>query len=134
MVPPRVSETDILQFADYIYQNFLWVLAAYEYTRTLDEMYRDREAIEPVRSKAITGVKHQMERVRMPLAKLEAAKTFPNDSRIAFPAWQPSRGIGWMVDNQTLILRIELPFRTQKSKTKNVPHCVGAPIGLVSTQ
>lgn len=107
-IPPEVSDADIAQFDAYVYQNFLWVLAAYEFARTLDQIYRDGKAIDVARKKSINTFKRQIERVRIPLAKLETADRFPNDSRIAFPGWQPGKGVGWMVDQTNPILRVDL--------------------------
>jgi len=108
MIPPRVSDAEIVQFADYVYQNFLWVLAGYEFIRTLDQICREETGISVTRKDSINASKRQMERVRIPLAKLEVADRFPDDSRIAVPGWQPGKGAGWLVNESTVILRIDL--------------------------
>jgi hypothetical protein len=99
MIPPRVSDAEIVQFADYIYQNFLWVLAGHELIRTLDQICREETGISAARKNSINASKRQMERVRIPLAKLEVADRFPDDSRIAVPGWQPGKeSDGWLTN------------------------------------
>jgi hypothetical protein len=56
-----------LQFAGPIHQSFLWVLAAYEFVRTLDEICRaDRTIYGDVLGEDVNQFKHQIERLRIP--------------------------------------------------------------------
>jgi hypothetical protein len=64
--------------------SYLWVLGAYEVLRTLDQRAREARAGTPSRvAERITVTKHLFERVRIPLAKLEASRRNPNDGPIA---------------------------------------------------
>jgi hypothetical protein len=108
LTPTPVTDAEIIRFNSHIYQNFLWVLAAYEFIRTLDQACDRATGIPLTRKKSIKVLKHKMERIRMPLAKLEPANRYPADFRVALPTWQPGKGVGWFVDQTVLILRVDL--------------------------
>ena len=89
--------------------SYLWVLGAYELIRTLDQRRRTNPGVisEPF-STRITGLKHSMERLRIPLAKMEPSRRYPSDSPIAYPALSRDFGIAWHVAANTFISRREL--------------------------
>ena len=71
--PHTVSDYQVDQFDRYIYQSFLWVLAAYELVRTLDEICRaDHKIYGHSLTQDVNQFKHQIERLRIPLAKPHA--------------------------------------------------------------
>jgi hypothetical protein len=108
--PKTLSKAQILQPARHIYQSFLWILAAYEFIRTLDEICSkgDPNIYGAALNQEIKRFKHSIERVRVPLAKIVSARRHPTDYSIAYPAWANDKGVGWQVDASTLIARIEL--------------------------
>jgi hypothetical protein len=107
--PNSVSEHQILQFARFIYQSFLWILAAYEFVRTLDEICRaDCTIYGDALSQDVNKFKHHIERLRIPLAKLKATRRHPNDYEIAYPGWVPEKGVAWQLDPSTIITRVDL--------------------------
>ena len=57
----------------------------------------------------VRDLKLRMERLRVPLAKMGAAKRHPTDNPIAYPAIDLELGIAWQVAKDTLISRHELP-------------------------
>lgn len=107
--PNTVSEEQIVQFGRHIYQSFLWVLAAYEFVRTLDQICRaDRTIYGNALSQDVNQFKRRIERLRIPLAKLEPADRHPTDSPIAYPVWVPHKGVAWQLDPSTIIARVDL--------------------------
>lgn len=107
--PNTLSDHQLLEFDRHLYQSFLWVLAAYEFVRTLDQICRaDRTIYGDALSKDVNHLKHQIERLRVPLAKLEPAGRHPTDSSIAYPAWVPHKGVAWQLDSSTIIVRVDL--------------------------
>jgi hypothetical protein len=105
--PNTVSEQQIAQFDRHIYQSFLWVLAAYEFVRTLDQICRtDRTIYGDALSKDVNHFKHRIERLRIPLAKLELRKN-PKVRQIAYPVWVPHKGVAWQLDPSTVIARVD---------------------------
>lgn len=107
----KSSKADSIEFAndltDHVTLSYLWILGAYEFIRTLDE----RLAGHPFKQHS-TPVKHQFERIRMPLAKMEAARRFPGDSPIAYPVLNRDHGAAWQVGPDTFITRRELSDAT----------------------
>jgi hypothetical protein len=75
------------QLGHHIYQSFLWVLAAYELIRTLDQICgKDPSIYGATLNKEIKDFKYTMERIRIPLAKLERKKyRHFDDDPIAYP-------------------------------------------------
>jgi hypothetical protein len=107
--PETLSQAQISQFDRHIYQSFLWVLAAYELIRTLDQICRkDPTVYGPALSKDINRFKQSIERIRIPLAKLETADRYPSDFPMAYPVWGTQKGVAWQVDPSTIITRIDL--------------------------
>lgn len=94
---------------DAVGQSYLWVLGAYEAIRTLDQRLRDIGDSATGRQSATKKLKQRFERVRIPLAKLEAAKR-NNATDFAFPRQgiDYERGIAWEVATDVVISRSEL--------------------------
>jgi hypothetical protein len=106
----RLSQAQISQPDHHIYRSFLWVLAAYEFIRTLDEICskRDPNIYGGTLNQETNRFKHNIERVRVPLAKIESSRRHPTDHPIAYPAWVNDKGVGWQVDASTVVARIDL--------------------------
>jgi hypothetical protein len=89
--------------------SYFWVLAAYELVRTLDEYCRTGATSVPVQFHSrIATLKRRMERLRIPLAKMQTARRFSTDSPIAYPALSRDFGVAWQVAQETYITRREL--------------------------
>jgi hypothetical protein len=93
----------------HIYQSFLWVISAYEFIRTVDQACsKDKAIYGPVLSKDIKDYKQEIERLRIPLAKLEAAQRHPTDYPMAYPVWINAREAAWLVNPTKTISRKQL--------------------------
>lgn len=83
----------------------LWVLGAYELVRILNEGQR----LQPLEGEArqnVARVKSNFDRIRMPLAKLEAAKKHRGtDFSVAHPIVHRSEGIGWLLSPDNFMTR-----------------------------
>src|SRR5207244_6838222 len=78
--------------------SYFWVLAAYELVRTLDQRWRTGATTLPDESgNRVTTLKRRMERLRIPLAKMETARRFPIDNTIAYPTITRDFGLAWHV-------------------------------------
>ena len=74
------------RLADRLTLSYFWVLAAYELVRTLDQRWRTGATTLPDESGSrVTALKRRMERLRIPLAKMETARRFPSDSSHRVP-------------------------------------------------
>src|SRR6185503_20748947 len=62
------STTDTLALS------YLWVLGAYELVRVLDQRVREGDSFCSKHFPAIRSIKHEFERIRIPLAKLEPSR------------------------------------------------------------
>jgi hypothetical protein len=88
---------------------YFWVLAAYELVRTLDQRWRTGMTTLPDEfGTRVAALKRRMERLRIPLTKMETARRFPTDSMIAYPTISRDFGIAWHVAQDTYITRREL--------------------------
>lgn len=83
--------------------SYLWVLGSYEFVRTLAQ----RLAGLPLHEEVVR-VKHEFNRLRIPLAKFEAASRSRDDSPIAYPAINFQDGTAWQLGSETFITRLEL--------------------------
>lgn len=106
---PLEDEYGILLLERYQIQAHLWLLGAYEFVRMLNQRLRDRPEYASDESIAkVIETKKLFERVRMPLAKLEAAKRFSEtDYEIAY-AGIGERGLGWKVADAVVIYQEDL--------------------------
>ena len=93
----------------HIYQSYLWVLSAYEIIRTVDQACsKDNTIYGAALSQQIKDYKHEIERLRIPLAKVEAAKRHPSDFPLAYPLLISDRQVAWQVNATTNISRKQL--------------------------
>jgi hypothetical protein len=89
--------------------SYLWVLGIYELIRTLDQKcHANKNLLDEPLCKRIHTLKHQIERLRIPLAKMEPAKRSPKDSSIAYPAISRDHGIAWQIAANVFISRREI--------------------------
>lgn len=88
----------------------LWVLGAYEATRTIDQRVRKVPKLLTKRlGKKVLTTKRAFARVRMPLAKFEPAVAYKNtDFAVVRPAMHQILGISWRVAKRTFISRRQL--------------------------
>lgn len=97
------------RLADRLTLSYFWVLAAYELVRTLDQRWRTGATTLPDESgNRVAVLKRRMERLRIPLAKMETARRFPVDNTIAYPTISRDFGLAWHVAQDTYISRREL--------------------------
>jgi hypothetical protein len=108
---PKLSYEDSSALHEHITMSYLWVLGAYEFIRTLcDRVSTDDEAMTPAEVRNILlEVRGRFARVRMPLAKMEAASKFSDvDSAIAYPGIKRGAGVCWQLNRETIVTRREL--------------------------
>jgi len=107
----RQTLHESLRLTDRVTLAYLWVLGTYEVVRTLDQRIR-AEPVKLAWCKAadFNGVKKQLTRLRIPLAKFEAAKAHKaTDRSIAYPALRDPTGVvAWNVGRDTFIERKDL--------------------------
>jgi hypothetical protein len=98
-----------LRLTDRFTLSYLWVLGAYELVRTLDQLCSGNIGLlEDELTQHVRGLKHMIERLRIPLAKFEPARRHPNDSPIAYPAISREFGVAWQLAPDTFVSRREL--------------------------
>ena len=109
---PTTKETSKLM--ERFTYSYLWVLGLYELVRTVDERCRENpKFLGDVLNGKIKTLKHQIERLRIPLAKMKPSKLHEKtDSPIAYPAMHQSLGISWQLGETTYISRRELSDET----------------------
>ncbi len=108
---PKLSYEDSTALHEHITLSYLWVLGAYEFIRTLcDRVSTDDEEMTPATVRDILqDVKHRFARVRMPLAKMEAASNHANeDGPIAYPGVIRGVGVAWKLNPNAIVPRREL--------------------------
>jgi hypothetical protein len=106
----RASFEESLKLTDRIALSQLWLLGAYEATRTLAERLSHPPKIgsQRLRSRA-TAVKRKLARVRMPLAKLAPANAHKaTDFARAIPALHRELGVSWKVAKHMIVPRQKL--------------------------
>jgi hypothetical protein len=95
--------------SDRVTLSYLWVLAAYELVRTIDQRWRTGATTLPDEfGSRVTALRRRMERMRVPLVKLETARRFPTDSTLAYPTISRDFGVAWHIAQDTYITRREL--------------------------
>jgi hypothetical protein len=116
--PDRFSRTERFEDGDALHEHitlsYLWVLGAYEFLRTLcDRVRREPDEIAPSNvRKVLAEAKARFTRLRIPLAKMEAASRYSDeDSPIAYPGLQRGVAVAWRLNAETLISRRELSDR-----------------------
>jgi hypothetical protein len=90
--------------------SYFWILGAYELVRVLDQRAREGDAFCSKTFPKIKDVKHQFERIRIPLAKLEASRrNKATDFQTAIPLFDfIKEGSSWIVAPNVAISRREL--------------------------
>ena len=89
--------------------SYLWVLGAYELVRALDQRCRAKPDTMPAPFRdRLAALKRTVERLRIPLAKMEPARRHPTDSPIAYPALSRDFGVAWQIASDAYITRREL--------------------------
>lgn len=90
--------------------SYFWVLGAYELVRVLDERTRKGDPFCSKTFPEINGLKHEFERIRIPLAKLEASRrNKATDFQTAIPIFDfIKEGSSWIVAPNVAISRREL--------------------------
>ena len=89
--------------------SYLWVLGAYELIRTLDQRCNANVSLLGAElTQSVRNLKHTMERLRMPLAKMEPARRHHSDSPIAYPCISSKLGVAWQLAADTFVSRREL--------------------------
>jgi len=96
-----------LTLYDFFYMSKLWVFGAYEIARTLDE---NIGADHPSKKK-LKELKRQLERVRIPLAKVQIPTRFPTDQVTGSMTGHPEEGWAWQVSATDLVSRDDLAER-----------------------
>jgi len=95
--------------SDRVALSYFWVLAAYELVRTLDQRWRiGATALPDEFGSRVTALKRRMDRMRIPLIKLETARRFPTDGTLAYPTISRDFGVAWHIAQDTYITRREL--------------------------
>ena len=95
--------------ADRCTLSYFWVLAAYELVRTLDQRWRIGATSMPDEfASRIAALKRRMDRLRIPLLKMETPRRFPTDSTMAYPTISRDFGVAWNVAEDVHITRREL--------------------------
>ena len=109
LVQQRSTSNPFGDMSDHITMSYLWVLGTYEIIRSLDQRAKDDANFLPEIKERLQQLKWRFERLRIPLAKFEAAKKHSEtDSHIAYPGINVELGIAWQVSEDTWITRREL--------------------------
>jgi hypothetical protein len=97
-------------FNDHIFFSYLWVLAAYELARSVDQRCHEEPPLFSVEfSRTIKSTKIAFERIRIPLAKFEPARRYQaTDSAVAWPGLYRDLGVGWSLGRDIYVLRRQL--------------------------
>jgi hypothetical protein len=86
----------------------LWILGAYEVVRTLDQRARNRSLFDSQNRERIQSLKRRINRLRVPLAKLEPAGSNPDDDPVPLPAYSEDHGVAWKLQDDLYLSRREL--------------------------
>lgn len=103
------SARESTQLADRCILSYFWVLAAYELVRSLDQRWRIGATSMPDEfASRIATLRRRMERLRIPLVKMETPRRFPTDSTMAYPTISRDFGVAWHVAEDMYITRREV--------------------------
>lgn len=95
---PSAKLSEWVNVLDAISLSYLWVLGAYEAVRTINQRLLHLGHAAANRKRASGDLKHQFERLRVPLAKLEPARRHSTtDYSFPRPGIDDDRGIAWEV-------------------------------------
>jgi hypothetical protein len=109
----RATFEESVRLTDRVALSQLWVLGAYEAIRTIDERVRTGPDVFTKRlAERVTATKQAFARLRMPLAKLQAARAHATtDFSVAHPAIHRQLGVSWRVAMRVVIPRRRLADR-----------------------
>lgn len=111
-LPPDMRGTveESIRLTDRFTLSQLWVLGAYEATRTIDERIRKAPKLLTKRlDQRVLTTKKALARVRMPLAKFEPASAHRGtDFSVARPSMHRELGISWKVAKRIFVPRRHL--------------------------
>lgn len=87
----------------------LWVMGAYELVRTIDQRAREGDIfmVDEV-MECVKVLKRELERIRMPLAKMATARRFKGDYPTPEPYVMSGYGVAWRVSDEALFSRRKL--------------------------
>jgi hypothetical protein len=93
-------ELKMLEFNDKLIQSHLWVLGIYEVIRTLSQKTKNNPQVfgDAINQK-IAKTKHDLEIIRIPLAKLEPRR-LKDCTALALPVVFPDLGFGWRINSE----------------------------------
>jgi hypothetical protein len=122
------SSRETALLADRFTLSYFWVLAAYELVRTLDQRWRIGATTLPDElGSRIAALKRRMDRMRVPLLKMETPRRFPTDSTMAYPSNSTGFGVAWHIAEDMYVTRRELSdqllgfladFKERQTRTK----------------
>ncbi|MBP2031211.1 hypothetical protein J2755_002174 [Methanohalophilus levihalophilus] len=108
------TDEENMEYNEHIMISYLWVLGAYEIVRSIDQRVDknrggDPELLDEDLNARVKKVKKNFERIRIPLAKFEPARSHEDtDAPIAYPYTHMDLGFAWRVSQDTFISRREL--------------------------
>ena len=107
-----INESDSLSVAFFF--SSLWVLGSYEAIRTIDARINGKTSPTSDAGWKLRRAKQDLQRVRVPLAKMEPATKFAKtDSGVAYPGLASlSLEVGWALQQRVFITRRLLSDRT----------------------
>jgi hypothetical protein len=106
---PIEDEYGILMLERYQIKAHLWVLGAYEVVRMIGQrLWEDDSLAQDSSIEAVKETKKLFERLRIPLAKLEASKRHKKTDYDVPYAGVGDRGLGWQVSDETIIYQEDL--------------------------
>ena len=111
-LPPHQRDLipEVLRASDQHTLSYLWVLGAYEVTRTIEDRARNGSyTLSQELADRLRSAKARFTRLRIPLAKMVPAKKHAaTDSLIAYPGQHPTMGVTWHIAEGVFVTRREL--------------------------
>ncbi|WP_334648795.1 hypothetical protein [Klebsiella pneumoniae] len=104
------ANEDYEMIQGHLTHSYLWILGSYEVIRTLTQSIKENKSDDPAEVlERFQNAKKRFARLRIPLAKFEAAKAHnKTDFKIAYPGFAYQIGIAWQVSDDVVISRQEL--------------------------
>ncbi|WP_448675035.1 hypothetical protein [Enterobacter hormaechei] len=104
------ANEDYEMIQGHLTHSYLWILGSYEVIRTLTQSIQENKSDDPAEVlERFQNAKKRFARLRIPLAKFEAAKAHnKTDFKIAYPGFAYQIGIAWQVSDDVVISRQEL--------------------------
>lgn len=111
-VEARGSFEESLKLTERFTLSYLWVLGTYEVVRAAwARVDKNSNLLPKSLAKRLTTAKREFARLRMPLAKFEAASSHRTDFPVGRPAMHRELGISWRIASRTFISRRKLSDR-----------------------